>query len=80
MNEDNISTVLINPSAIPQILQDRFNKVYLLSITTERVEQILRIKKPDSILLGFDNETALNWAVKLHESSILQKHSCNVLG
>ncbi|CAF4083782.1 unnamed protein product, partial [Rotaria sp. Silwood2] len=45
------------------------------------VQVILQMDGPDSILLSFGEETrALNCGVKLHESGILQKYSCNVLG
>ncbi|CAF0953750.1 unnamed protein product [Rotaria sordida] len=80
MNEGNVYTVLLNQStSIPQTAKDLLNKVYPFSITPNYVEQILRIHRPDGILLSFDEETALHCGVHLHESGILQKYSCNVL-
>ncbi|CAF1674450.1 unnamed protein product [Rotaria magnacalcarata] len=80
MNEDNISTVLLNPrnrrnSAEP-IGSDRFrrtlillslNQVYPYAITPQHVELILRMHKPTGILLSFGEEISLNCGIKLHE-------------
>ncbi|CAF0913217.1 unnamed protein product [Rotaria sordida] len=80
INEDNVYTVVLNQStSIPQTAKDLLNKVYPFSIIPNYVEQILRIHRPDGILLSFDEETALHCGVHLHESGILQKYSCNVL-
>ncbi|CAF0953504.1 unnamed protein product [Rotaria sordida] len=80
INEDNVYTVVLNQStSIPQTAKDLLSKVYPFSIIPNYVEQILRIHRPDGILLSFDEETALHCGVHLHESGILQKYSCNVL-
>ncbi|UJR35525.1 hypothetical protein I4U23_028279 [Adineta vaga] len=81
MNEENIYTVLINPNiATVQTSKGLANKVFFLPITPAYVEEVIRNERPDGILLSFGGQTALNCGVQLHESGILQKYACNVLG
>jgi carbamoyl-phosphate synthase large subunit len=44
------------------------------------VEKVIQEEKPDSIMLGFGGQTALNCGVALHERGILQKYGIRVLG
>ena len=81
MKEENIHTVLINPNiATVQTSKGLANKVFFLPITPAYVEQVIRNERPDGILLSFGGQTALNCGVQLHESGILQKYGCHVLG
>ncbi len=81
LKEDGIATVLINPNiATIQTSENFADKVYFLPIKTEFVEQIIEKEKPDSILLGFGGQTALNVGVDLYDKGILEKHNVKVLG
>jgi len=81
MNEENVYTLLINPNiATVQTSKGLANKVFFLPITPDYVEQLIRNERPDGILLSFGGQTALNCGVQLHESGILQKYACRVLG
>jgi carbamoyl-phosphate synthase large subunit len=44
------------------------------------VERVIEAERPDSIMLGFGGQTALNCGVSLHEQGILQKYNIGVLG
>ena len=44
------------------------------------LNKLFEMNDPDGILLSFGGQTALNCGVQLHESGILQKYACNVLG
>jgi carbamoyl-phosphate synthase large subunit len=44
------------------------------------VERVIEVERPDSIMLGFGGQTALNCGVSLHEQGILQKYGIKVLG
>ncbi|MFQ6095699.1 MAG: carbamoyl-phosphate synthase (glutamine-hydrolyzing) large subunit, partial [Candidatus Bathyarchaeia archaeon] len=55
-------------------------KVYLLPVTPEYVEEVIKREKPDGILLGFGGQTALNCGVQLAKSGILEKYDVKVLG
>ena len=54
--------------------------MYPVPINTAYVEKVIEAEKPDSIMLGFGGQTALNCGVALHEQGILQKHGIRVLG
>jgi len=81
LKEDGIASVLINPNiATIQTSENFADKVYFLPITSEFVERIIEKEKPDSILLQFGGQTALNVGVELFESGILEKYNVKVLG
>ncbi len=54
--------------------------MYPVPINTANVEKIIQMEKPDSIMLGFGGQTALNCGVALHEQGILEKYGIRVLG
>ncbi len=54
--------------------------MYPVPINTDYVEKVIQEEKPDSIMLGFGGQTALNCGVALHERGILQKYGIRVLG
>jgi carbamoyl-phosphate synthase large subunit len=73
--------VLINPNIATIQTDTRFaDKVYPIPINTEYVEKVIQTEKPDSIMLGFGGQTALNCGVALHEQGILDKYGMRVLG
>ena len=81
LKEDGIFTVLVNPNiATIQTSEQLADKVYFLPINVYFVEQIIAKEKPDSILLGFGGQTALNVGVQLYEQGILEKYNVKVLG
>ena len=53
-------------------------QVFFLPVTPEFVEQVIRREKPDGIVISMGGQTALNCAVKLHESGVLQKYNVKV--
>ena len=54
--------------------------MYPIPISTNYVERVIEAERPDSIMLGFGGQTALNCGVSLHEQGILQKYGIMVLG
>ncbi|MFH7835701.1 MAG: ATP-grasp domain-containing protein, partial [Candidatus Aenigmatarchaeota archaeon] len=81
LREENIETILINPN-IATIQTDPLlaGKVYLLPVTPEYVEEVIKREKPDGILLGFGGQTALNCGIQLSKSGIFEKYDVKVLG
>jgi carbamoyl-phosphate synthase large subunit len=51
-----------------------------LPITKEYVSKILEIERPDSIMLSFGGQTALNCGMALFKEGILNKYGTQVLG
>jgi len=81
LDEENIETVLVNPNvATIQTSYRMADKVYLEPCTPEIVAQILRMEKPDGILLGFGGQTGLNVGVQLEKKGIFKDERVEILG
>lgn len=81
LREEGIETVLINPNIATIQTDPRLaGKVYLLPVTPEYVEEVIKKEKPDGILLGFGGQTAINCGVQLAKSGILEKYNVKILG
>ncbi len=81
LKEEGIETILINPNiATIQTSDYLADSVYFLPINPRFVEQVIEKEKPDSLLLSFGGQTALNCGLKLEESGVLAKHNVQVLG
>ncbi|HEY1211564.1 MAG TPA: carbamoyl-phosphate synthase (glutamine-hydrolyzing) large subunit [Nitrososphaera sp.] len=79
--EEKVKSILINPNIATIQTDTRFaDKVYPIPISTDYVERVIEAERPDSIMLGFGGQTALNCGVSLHEQGILQKYGIMVLG
>ena len=81
LREEGIQTVLVNPNVATIQTDPRLaDKVYFLPVTVEYVEQVIAAEHPDSILLSFGGQTALNCGVELQKKGILSKYNIRVLG
>jgi len=81
LREEGIETVLVNPNIATIQTDPRLaGKVYLLPVTAEYVEEVIKKERPDGILLGFGGQTALNCGVQLAKRGILEKYDVKVLG
>ncbi len=81
LSEEGIETVLVNANiATIQTDPQPGRTIYLLPVTAEYVEKVIRKERPDSILLGFGGQTALNCGVELAKRGVLDKYNVRVLG
>ena len=81
LKEDNVKSVLINPNIATIQTDTRFaDKVYLLPITPEFVKKVIEAERPDSIMLAFGGQTALNCGVSLGQDKIIENYGIRVLG
>src|SRR3989338_6283757 len=81
LKEEGIKVVLINPNiATNQTSIDLADKIYFLLINEQFVEKVIQKEKPDSILLSFGGQSALNCGVELFDKKILKKYNVQVLG
>lgn len=81
LREEGIETILINPNVATIQTDPRLSgKVYLLPVTPEYVEKVIKKEKPDGILLGFGGQTALNCGIELAKTGVLEKYGVKVLG
>ena len=51
----------------------------MLPITRNFVEEVIERERPDSIMLSFGGQTALNCGVDLYDNDILKKYDVEVL-
>ncbi len=81
VREEGIECILINPNIATIQTDPRLaGTVYLLPITVEFVEEVIKKEKPDSIMLAFGGQTALNVGVELKQKGIFKKYGVKVLG
>ena len=81
LKEEGLKTVLINPNiATIQTDPQLSDRVYLLPLNVDYVEEVIKKENPDGILLAFGGQTALNVGVELKELGILEKYNVKVLG
>ncbi|MCH7964032.1 MAG: carbamoyl-phosphate synthase (glutamine-hydrolyzing) large subunit [Bacteroidetes bacterium] len=81
LKEDGVTSILVNPNiATIQTSEGFADKVYFIPITFESVVRVIEKEKPDSILLQFGGQTALNVGVELFEKGTLEKYNIKVLG
>ncbi|MHA1359178.1 MAG: carbamoyl-phosphate synthase (glutamine-hydrolyzing) large subunit [Candidatus Helarchaeota archaeon] len=81
IREEGIETVLINPNiATIQTDPQLAGKVYLLPLLPNFIEKVIAKERPDSIMLAFGGQTALNCGVELSKQGILEKYDIKVLG
>src|SRR5262245_27954635 len=53
---------------------------YLEPITTETLEKVIAIQRPDAVLPTLGGQTALNAAVALHDQGVLHKYDVELIG
>jgi carbamoyl-phosphate synthase large subunit len=74
-----VSLVNSNPATI--MTDPEFaDATYIEPITPEFVEQVIARERPDALLATLGGQTALNTAVALHESGVLDKYNVELIG
>ena len=81
LKEERIRVVLVNPNiATVQTSAGLADRVYFLPVTPDFVSGVIDKERPDSILLAFGGQTALNCGVELWQSGLLERKRVRVLG
>ncbi len=81
LKEEGLTTILINPNiATIQTSEHLADKVYFLPVNPYFAEKVIAKEKPDSILLGFGGQTALNCGLALAKNGVFEKYGVQVLG
>ena len=79
--EEGIHTVLVNPNiATIQTSEGLADRIYLVAVEPEFVEQIIVREEVDAIALSFGGQTALNCGLALADAGILDRYGIKVLG
>jgi carbamoyl-phosphate synthase large subunit len=81
LKEEKKFVILVNPNiATVQTDENLADKVYLLPVNSQFVEQVIKKERPDAILLGFGGQTALNCGLDLAKKGVLKKYNVKVIG
>lgn len=81
LKEEGKYSILVNPNiATIQTSEGLADKIYFLPVTAEFVSRVIQKERPDSILLSFGGQTALNCGIELYKLGILNKYNVAVLG
>ena len=81
LKEDGYEVVLINSNPATIMTDpDLADRTYITPMTPELVEQVLEKERPDALLPTMGGQTALNLAVALAESGVLEKYGVELIG
>jgi carbamoyl-phosphate synthase large subunit len=81
LKEEGIRTVLVNPNiATIQTSDYLADEVYFLPVTPDFVERVIEKEKPDSVLLSFGGQTALNCGLALEDAGVFRRFGVRILG
>merc|ERR1719327_284087 len=86
LKEEGIEVVLINPNIasvqtnVNAQGQSAADRVYLLPVNLQYVEEVIAREMPDGIILSMGGQTGLNTGVELEDAGILAKYDVRVLG
>ncbi|MFN7240495.1 MAG: carbamoyl-phosphate synthase large subunit, partial [Chitinophagales bacterium] len=81
LREEGVKVTLINSNPAT-IMTDPMvaDKVYLLPLTPESIEQILKENQIDAVLPTMGGQTALNLAIECDEMGIWKDYNCRLIG
>ena len=81
LKEEGYRVVLVNSNPATIMTDpDLADQTYIEPITANWVEKIIEREHPDALLPTMGGQTALNVAMDLHRSGILQKHGVELIG
>ncbi|HVX37993.1 MAG TPA: carbamoyl-phosphate synthase large subunit [Gemmatimonadaceae bacterium] len=81
LKEEGYEVILINSNPATIMTDPEFaDRTYIEPVTPEFVELIIEKEHPDAILPTMGGQTALNVAMALAESGVLEKHGVELIG
>src|SRR5690554_4662235 len=81
LREEGIKVILVNSNPATIMTDtDIADTVYIEPLNVETIEKIIIKERPDSILPTLGGQTALNLAMELYETGILERYNINLLG
>jgi carbamoyl-phosphate synthase large subunit len=74
-----VSLINSNPATI--MTDPEFaDATYIEPLTPEFVERVIEVERPDAVLPTLGGQTALNLAVALHETGVLERYGVELIG
>ncbi len=81
LREEGLRVILVNSNPATIMTDPEFaDATYVEPITPEVVEAIIAKERPDAVLATLGGQTALNTAIALHDSGVLEKYNCPLIG
>ncbi|MGW5363980.1 carbamoyl-phosphate synthase large subunit [Actinopolymorpha pittospori] len=81
LREEGLRVILVNSNPATIMTDPEFaDATYVEPITPEHVEKVIALERPDALLATLGGQTALNAAVALHESGVLEKYGVELIG
>lgn len=81
LKEEGYDVILINSNPATIMTDpETADRTYITPMTPELVEQVLEKERPDALLPTMGGQTALNLAVALAESGVLEKYGVELIG
>src|SRR6202453_3720167 len=81
LKQEGIKVSLVNSNPATIMTDPEFaDATYVEPITTETLEKVIAIQRPDALLPTLGGQTALNAAVALHDAGILRKYNVELIG
>ncbi|MEL6320199.1 MAG: carbamoyl-phosphate synthase large subunit, partial [Cyanobacteria bacterium J06626_14] len=81
LRDEGYEVVLINSNPATIMTDpDTADRTYIEPLTPEIVEKVIEREKPDALLPTMGGQTALNLAVTLAKTGVLDKHSVELIG
>ena len=81
LKSEGIKVSLVNSNPATIMTDPEFaDATYVEPITTETLEKVIAIQRPDAVLPTLGGQTALNAAVALHDSGVLRRYNVELIG
>lgn len=81
LKEEGYKVVLVNSNPATIMTDPEFaDRTYIEPITPEVIEKIIEREKPDAVLPTLGGQTALNAAMELHRSGVLERLGIKLIG
>src|ERR687889_84591 len=81
LKEEGYEVILVNSNPATIMTDPEFaDRTYIEPVTPEYVELVIEKERPDAILPTMGGQTALNVALTLHDSGVLDRHGVELIG
>src|ERR687889_1647752 len=81
LKEEGYEVILVNSNPATIMTDPEFaDRTYIEPVTPEYVELVIEKERPDAILPTMGGQTALNVALALHDSGVLERYGVELIG
>src|SRR5215207_7357126 len=81
LKAEGFRVILVNSNPATIMTDPEFaDATYVEPITPEFVEQVIALERPDALLATLGGQTALNTAMALHQSGVLERYGVELIG